>query len=39
MGRFDDLNGDEDELESEYQRLKEERYEASGDEENEDWYI
>lgn len=38
MGRYDRLCGDEDEIYSEFQKIKEARYEAHGDEENEDWY-
>jgi hypothetical protein len=38
MGRFDNTQGDEDEIEAEFQTIKEERYQFQGDEENEDWY-
>lgn len=38
MGRYDNLHGDEDEIEAEFQEIKEERYQLEGDEENEDWY-
>ncbi len=38
MGRYDNLHGDEDEIEAEFQRIKEEVYQAQGDEESDDWY-
>jgi hypothetical protein len=38
MGRYDRLCGDEDEIDYEFRIIQEERYQALGDEENEDWY-
>ncbi len=38
MGRYDNLHGDEDEIDAELRLIKEERYNYHGDEENDDWY-
>jgi hypothetical protein len=38
MGRYDNLHGDEDEIEAELRESQELRYELQGDEESEDWY-
>lgn len=38
MGRYDNLHGDEDEIDHELRETHEQRKELRGDEENEDWY-